>query len=378
MNRRTFGRLVTSGLAGLPLATTDLGAPSSTVADELRWTNVPGVAYARIDRTSIAPAAVGLRDVAARLPATTSTIFEAASLSKPVFAYAVLALVVRGVVDLDRPLDSYLPSPYPIDDPRGGAITARHVLSHTSGLPNWRHAASDPLTLAFAPGAQYLYSGEGYYFLQTVVEHATGKPIAQVMRAVLDDLGMRDSSYVWRNADAANCALPYGADGNPLRRDTALLGQQLIAMGLANSKPLEAWTTADALAALPSVRPSVAAVPWNAMPNVAWSLLTTVGDYARFVQALLNQPDNAMFTPTVRFSDYVWRGLGVALQKRAGSTAFFHTGANPGFKAVMFGDFARGQGFVSFANGDGGFALNVNLLEDAAGVQPAILYLEQP
>ena len=198
-------------------------------------------------RSSIECTPTGLRDVAARLPVTTLTLFEAASLSKPVFAYAVLRLVAQGTLELDRALDSYLPAPYPIGDPRGTAITARHVLSHTSGLPNWRHATNESLALAFAPGTKYLYSGEGYYFLQTVVEHVTGKPTAQLMRAVLDDLGMRDSSYVWRDADVSTCALPYDAAGKPLPHDTALLGHQLIVMGQARSMPLADWNTADVL-----------------------------------------------------------------------------------------------------------------------------------
>jgi CubicO group peptidase (beta-lactamase class C family) len=344
----------------------------------MRWTGVPGAAFARIDRSSIHCTALGLRDVATRLPVTTSTLFEAASLSKPVYAYAVLQLVARGTLDLDRPLDTYLPAPYPIDDPRGSAITARHVLSHTSGLPNWRHAANDSLSLAFTPGTQYRYSGEGYYFLQTVVEQVTGEPTARFMRSALDDLGMRDSSFIWLDADAANCALPYDMDGKALRHDTALLGQQLIAIGQTRSKPLADWKTSDVLAALPSVRPTVGALPWNAMPNAAWSLLTTVRDYARFVLTLLDQPGHRMFTPVIQLTNYIWRGLGVALQKRGGTIAFFHTGANPGFKAAMFGSFETGRGVVSFANSDGGFPLNMHVLEDAVGVQPAILYLEQP
>lgn len=378
VNRRAFAFLAASSCAALPLRTIAKSAASSRIADEMRWSGVPGAAFARVHRSSIECTPTGLRDVAARLPVTTLTLFEAASLSKPVFAYAVLRLVAQGTLELDRALDSYLPAPYPIGDPRGAAITARHVLSHTSGLPNWRHATNESLALAFAPGTKYLYSGEGYYFLQTVVEHVTGKPTAQLMRAVLDDLGMRDSSYVWRDADVSTCALPYDAAGKPLPHDTALLGHQLIVMGQARSMPLADWNTADVLAALPAVRPAIAAVPWNAMPNVAWSLLTTVRDYARFVQALLKQPGNLMFTPVIQLSDYIWRGLGVALQKQSGSLSFFHTGANPGFKAAMFGDFASGHGFASFANGDGGFPLNMHLLEDAVGVQPAIFYLEQP
>jgi len=65
-------------------------------------------------------------------------VFEAASLSKPVMAYAVLKLADAGKLDLDKPLSQYLDKPYIDNDERLNLITARRVLTHTTGFPNWR------------------------------------------------------------------------------------------------------------------------------------------------------------------------------------------------------------------------------------------------
>lgn len=377
MKRSAFAALAATALAAAGPSARLRAAGLSLVSQEMQWAGVPGASLAMIRDTSVAAAHFGVRDAATRAPVTADTIFEAASLSKPVFAFAVLALVRAGKLDLDRSLDAYLPQPYPIADPRGKAITARHVLTHTSGLANWRHAAGEPLKLHFSPGTRYRYSGEGFYFLQTVEERITGRSTSQFMRAALDRLGMRRSSYVWRRSYARDAALPYGLNGRPLRHDTALLGDELIAAA-ADTKPLSAWTVADALAALPRLRPPRAALPWNAMPNAAWSLLTTGSDYARFVQALLQHPDDPMLRPAVRVGRYVWRGLGIALQKRGAALSFFHTGANPGFKAVMFGDLRAKRGVVSFTNSDGGFPFNMHVVERVLGDQPAVFDLEQP
>ena len=117
---------------------------------------------------------------------TEDSIFQAASLSKPVFAYAVLKLAQKGSLSLDTPLISYLPQGYlhiqnpfafgrpSISDrvvaPELQAVTARMVLNHTSGLPNW---SSEPLAFDFKPGTGWQYSGEGFMLLQRVVEELT-------------------------------------------------------------------------------------------------------------------------------------------------------------------------------------------------------------
>ena len=90
------------------------------------------------------------------------TLFPAASLTKPVFAYGVLMLVRDGKLDLDRPLSDYLEEPYIKGDNRINKITARMVLSHTSGFPNWRpgywSGSPQPLTILFEPGTNFKYS----------------------------------------------------------------------------------------------------------------------------------------------------------------------------------------------------------------------------
>ena len=365
-------------LLSLPLGARAADVTFASVPDEMRWAGVPGASLATLDGGAIVAAPFGMRNVAARLPVTASTIFEAGSVSKPVFTYAVLGLVGAGKLDLRRPLDAYLPVPYPIDDPRAKEITAHHVMTHTSGLPNWRPGDVGPLSLGFSPGTRYLYSGEGYYFLQTVVEHITGMSTGEFMRRALDTLGMHRSSYVWRDEYAADCALPYGQNLRPLSPDSRLVGEQLIAMGDAVGRPFETWTTSQALAALPRLTPPLKAVPHNAMPNAAWSLFTTAGELAKFVQALVHEPNHPMLVPQLQMSTYVWRGLGIQLQRWGGRTAFFHTGSNPGFKTAIFGDISGDRGVVSMANSNGGFVFEMHVIDSALGEQPAVFYLEEP
>ena len=141
--------------------------------------------------------ALGVRDASTAIPVDDNTIFEAASLSKPVFAYAVLQLVDAGVLSLDTPLSKYVPD-YVKDDPRADSITIRHVLSQASGLPNWRSKAN-PLRTYFQPGERFSYSGEGFLWLQQVVEAVAAESFNSVMaRLVFDPLEMSRCSYVWR------------------------------------------------------------------------------------------------------------------------------------------------------------------------------------
>jgi len=129
---------------------------------------------------------------------TARTIFEAASLSKCVFAYAVLRLYDRGIINLDTPLVNYT-GPYErfvSTDPRYAKITARMVLRHTTGLPNW---GDDKVAkLIFTPDSTFSYSGEGFQYLQRAVEKLTGKSLNEIARQeVFIPLGMANSSYTW-------------------------------------------------------------------------------------------------------------------------------------------------------------------------------------
>src|SRR5215510_2561655 len=80
----------------------------------------------------------GVAEATSKQRVDPDTVFEAASMSKPIFAYLVLKLCEKGLLDLDTPLTKYTSERYVENDPRLDLITARHVLSHTSGFQNWR------------------------------------------------------------------------------------------------------------------------------------------------------------------------------------------------------------------------------------------------
>ena len=143
-------------------------APAADVGQLISDAQVPGLSMAVIRNGGIeTPAAAGVRNARDAASVDEHTIFDAASLSKPVFAYAVLQLIDAGALALDTSLSRYAPDYVP-DDPRAGAITVRHVLSHSSGLPNWR-TADLPLRTYFPPGERFSYSGEGFVWLQRAV-----------------------------------------------------------------------------------------------------------------------------------------------------------------------------------------------------------------
>ena len=120
-----------------------------------------------------------------------------------VFACAALRLADDGRLDLDRPLRAWVPDHAPAD-PRGDSVTARHVLSHSSGYRNWRNTADQALVPDFEPGARFQYSGEGFYYLQRVVEKLTGLGFQRFMEErFFGPLGMRASTYSWRADTAA-------------------------------------------------------------------------------------------------------------------------------------------------------------------------------
>ena len=127
--------------------TTDMKWPTDECQEKLaeqvpalmQEEKIPGISLAFISDGEVSyRATFGVADAAHRTPAMVNTMFEAASLGKPVFAYAVLKLCESAVINLDTPLTEYLSTPYLADDANHRFITTRHVLSHTTGFPNWR------------------------------------------------------------------------------------------------------------------------------------------------------------------------------------------------------------------------------------------------
>lgn len=149
-----------------------------------KYYRIPGVSLALIkDGKVVYNKTYGVRNTLTQVPVDGNTLFEAASITKPVFAFAVQRLAERGVIDLDKPLYLYLPYPDIEYDERYKLMTARHVLTHRTGFPNWRSMNPDgKLNLRFTPGTDYNYSGEGFEYLKLVVEKITGKKVEQVLQ----------------------------------------------------------------------------------------------------------------------------------------------------------------------------------------------------
>ncbi|MBC9909712.1 serine hydrolase [Chitinophaga varians] len=154
---------------------------------------IPGVSLALIkDGKLVYHKTYGVSNTMTGEKVNDNTLFEAASITKPVFAFAVERLADRGVIDLDKPLYTYLPYKDIEYDERYKLMTARHVLTHRTGFPNWRWMNKDgKLDLKFTPGTAYNYSGEGFEYLKMVVEKITGKKVEQVLQEeVIEPIGL--------------------------------------------------------------------------------------------------------------------------------------------------------------------------------------------
>ncbi len=223
-----------------------------------------------------------------------NTRWKVASLTKPVLVYGALLLAQQGALDLDRPLQDYLLRPSLDDEPFLAQMTARHAMSHTTGLPNWRDAQG--LHAAYAPGTKFSYSSEGMMFLQVVVEHLTGLPIDDYLQArVFTPLGMVDTQLV------------------PETRE--------------------------------SLPPYLHFLSGSLLANGALSLRTSVADYARFLQVMLRESApldsrwrDEMLRPQVEVANVPnlhW-GLGWGLQTGTPGLSFWHWGARGIPRAMCF------------------------------------------
>jgi CubicO group peptidase (beta-lactamase class C family) len=314
-------------IASVSLAAAQTTSPATAAEDLagrmpalLDSAGIPGLSIAVLERGSIVwTAAFGVRNTANRQPVGPETVFEAASLSKPVFAYGLLRLVDRGGFDLDRPLSGYVDISQFGDDPRMDAITGRMILTHTSGISGF--AEGGKVTMGFDPGARFRYFGDAWLPLQRALEAVTGKPVHEFLRReVLEPFGMDHSSFVWDDFDG-DYATPHDEFGNLMEK--------------------RAFAEA----------------------HVAATLHTTAADYARFLAAAMNgvglSPESAraFLTPHVEVAPGVSWGLGVGLQDDARGRALWQWGHWFGSRAYMIAYPESGNGLVFLANGDGGLSI---------------------
>lgn len=363
-------------------------APSADPAPEdgpdfarlMRLASVPGMAVADVDGGRVEAGGYGVRRAGAEDAVTERTVFEAASLSKPVFAYLILGLEREGLIDLGRPVSEYLALPNP-DDARSRTITGRHLLSHSGGWRNWRFARDHVLTADFEPGSRFSYSGEGFAFLQRVVERLTGRGLPALARErVFAPLGMEGSTFVWHPSLDDRLASPHNGRGEPQESYNARTARQFRALEAEWGKPLEEWTSSDVERAFARTSPDQPPFPNFTIPNAAASLMTTARDYGTFVRHLLT--DGApvlrrMMEPQVRINESLRWGLGIGLQEMEdGRTLFWHWGDNPGFKNFVVGEPAAGRATVVFTNANSGRGVYERVVRARTGTDhPAFLWI---
>jgi CubicO group peptidase (beta-lactamase class C family) len=340
----------------------------------MRLASVPGLSTGVVHRDDISTLGYGVRRAGADEPVDGDTIFEAASLSKPVFAYAVMQLVAAGKIDLDRPIGSYVALPDPSDE-RAKAVTVRHALSHTSGWPNWRSQRDAKLVSAFTPGSRFSYSGEGYYFVQRIVETVTGHGLARVMRErVLEPLGMNNSSYLWRPSVDPHLSTPHSGSGEPMTSNSVKFGRAVYEVAAKEGRASEDFTSADMEASYrtiqPGVQPAQPVFPVNLAPNAAFSLLTTARDYAIFVRHLLGDGRpmlERMMAPQITINESLRWGLGLGIETIGGRSTFWHWGDNPGYKNFITGDRRDNSAIVIFTNANSGQAVYERVVRAETG-----------
>jgi CubicO group peptidase (beta-lactamase class C family) len=315
---------------------------------------VPGVSIALVrDAQVVWRRGFGVADKASKNPVDSDTVFAAQSMSKPVFAYVVLKLCEKGILDLETRLTNYAPHRVLAGDARLDPITARHLLFHTGGFQNWRSEA-EPLKINFTPGERWLYSGEGYSYLQSVVTHLTGHVntnacatyegdlrvcatnIDEYMKANLHvPFGMSSSGYVWNATFEARAARPHDSKGTPI--------------------PKRMNPTATDAARYAS----------------SGSLLSTSTDYAKFLIEVINPKKSDPFHLTRETLDEMVRpmvkvpddprssswALGWQVFDSDAGAVIAHRGNGRGFHAFAAASVAKKSAFVVMTNGDLGWQL---------------------
>ena len=374
MQRRAFVGLMTgAAVYATGKFTTETRAESKPpdTARMLEVTRVPGVAVCGIKDDGPYQLFAGV-ERAGGPPVSHRTFFPAASLSKPVFAWAVQDLAKQSKIDLNRPLQDYVADLGLEGTAR--KITALHVLTHSTGLANWRFQPNVPLASAFEPGTRWQYSGEGFVLLQRVVEKIAGRPIAEYMRtSVLEPLGMRQSTFAWSPEIKNVAALGHDRQGALLERSLAFYEQRNYeTLQKSNLNPASA--TYEQIAAAYQQNKQ-AFLPVALSPNVAGSLQTTIGDYAVFLAHVLKAVTRSDdFKARVDVNRDIGWAAGWGVDRSFKTPSLFHWGDGPGFKNFCWVQPARKSALVFFTNGDSGAALYAWLFRQLMKEDPSAFY----
>ena len=375
MDRRRFLTAVTAAVA-LPALELDAMASSKTSligpGALLATARVPGLAICGTLRRKIVNECFGEAATEKHVPVTEHTIFPAASMTKALFSFAVRRLARTGGFNLEAPLVEY--GDVGISGVNAEKITARHVLTHTSGLPNWLFDARAPLEPQSQPGTRWRYSGEGFVALQRAIEKAMKQPIAVYMdTVVLPSLGMRESTVVWKPDLQSKSAVGYESELQPMQKSLTYYAEATDAAFRKVSFDPATGTTEEALKALSAGGQSPLRILIT--PNMAGSLWTTPVDFARLAHALLADAKQHRdeYQPTVEAQGIISWGLAGAVDRSLGN-AIFQYGDGPGYKNLLWLSPAEETALAFFTNGERGAHAYSWALRQRIGRDPAALY----
>jgi len=332
---------------------------SMTIADRMAHHKVPGVSVAFFDHGQILwTRAYGFADVAAKKPVTPDTLFQAASISKPVAALAALRLVQDSKLNLDEDVNVKLTT-WKVPENALTAkekVTIRRILSHSAGLtvhgfPGYasdepipsavqilngeKPANTDPIRVDVVPGTLWRYSGGGFVVLQTLLSDVTGKPFPQMMsELVLRPAGMTHSTYeqpLPKNR-AQEAATSYRSNGDPVKGGSHTYPEMA---------PAGLWTT-----------PS----------DLAHMAIEVQNEYTGKSAKILSQD---MVRQMLTRQIGVW-GLGFGLESSGDKPHFGHGGANEGFRCNVETYTDSGQGLAVMTNSDSGGELTQEIFRAVA------------
>ncbi len=361
----TFSALVTSYgqqvTKNVKKVTTFKGAQINTekvdkfIESQMNSLNMPGVSVAIINEGKIVyHRALGVSNADTKEKINNESIFEAASLSKPVFAYFVMKMAEKGVIDLDRPLYFYLPDESMERDQRYKSVTAKMVLCHTTGFPNWRWFDKLPeekglergdFYIKQDPGSGFTYSGEAYQYLARVLAHLNFMNLNELeglfRKEVAIPLEMNHAYFVWD--DFLYKHKVFGHNDGKVRE--------------------RSWGSG-----LPHQN--------SRMMGAAGGLHTEAVNYARFLISIMEERGlykssfATMLQPCVELpkddSNYIENGItdwshGFGIRRIGSDTVFLHGGSNSDFQSEFAFSKSKNLGYVFFTNSDKGKEFNQNL-----------------
>lgn len=320
-------------LVGFEVSTDSINTFLKSRMDSL---NIPGLSIAIINESEVVyRQTFGFANLEEQLPVTDKTIFEGASMSKSVFALFVMKFVEEGKLDLDKPLYEYLPYQDIAYDKRYKKITARMVLSHRTGFPNWRENEQDKkLKIKFEPDTDYEYSGEGYQYLAMVLKQIEGT-----------DWNGLESIFQEKIA-------------NPLKMEHTVF----IPTPYTNEHKAEPYNNQR---------------EWIDLKNNYWfkkdkgvfvsssSIHSEPLDFSKWMIAVMNkkllskESYNELFKhhSTISTSSTgmnVYYTLGFITANKPYNTTYFHGGSNDGFTCYYLMDITKKWGYVLFTNSENG------------------------